>query len=163
MHLFLPEQYQPQTIALFNVVAARLGAALPCARIEHVGASSIPGAVSKGDLDLCVIVSAELFASTLAALEQLGYQIKADTLRTDQLCMLESDSATGPDEAHAIQLIEAGSTFEFFITFRDALRASPAAVRQYNELKHAAAGLGVDEYRKAKRAFIDQILAAIGE
>ena len=44
----------------------------------------------------------------------------------------------------------------------DALRASPAAVRQYNELKHAAANLGVDEYRKAKRAFIDQILATIG-
>jgi GrpB-like predicted nucleotidyltransferase (UPF0157 family)/alkylated DNA repair dioxygenase AlkB len=158
MILLPPEQYQPQSIALFNALAARIKAILPQARIEHVGASSIPGAISKGDLDLCVIVRPEHFAAALAALQALGYTVKADTLRTSQLCMLVPDA---PDQDHAIQLLEAGSRFEFFVVFRDTLRTNPDALRRYNELKQAAAMLGADAYRQAKGEFIDQIVTAV--
>lgn len=160
MRLLSPDQYQPQAAALYESVAARLRDILPKARIEHVGASSIPGAISKGDVDICAIVSSDTFESCLDKLLVLGYQIKTDTLRTHQLCMLVPTESA---EEHAIQLVEAGSKFEFFVSFRDALRNAPDLVRRYNEVKQWAASFDADEYRKAKGAFITEVLTAAGK
>lgn len=157
MKLFPPEQYQPNAEASFIAIKDSLRAVLPDARIEHVGASSIPGAISKGDLDICVIVERAHFAAYLDQILALGYQVKTDTLRTDQLCMLIPIT---PDDDHAIQLIEAGSKFQFFITFRDALRIDPNAVYRYNEVKRRAADQSEQEYRRAKSAFIVEVLTA---
>ena len=33
-----------------------IGGLLPGARIEHVGSTAVPGSLTKGDLDICVIV-----------------------------------------------------------------------------------------------------------
>ena len=157
MNLLKPELYQAQALELFEAVSARISNALPHARIEHVGSSAVPGAISRGDLDVCVIVPAEAFGTSLAEIERLGYRIKEDTLRTTQLCMLVPCCS---HQDHAIQLVEAGSRFEFFVTFRDALRTDPDVLRKYNEVKLASAGRGDDDYRKSKGEFIRGVLAA---
>lgn len=157
MKLLPPDQYQPIAEASFKAIADRLSAVLPDAQVEHVGASSIPGAISKGDLDVCVIVERAQFASYLDRILALGYQVKVDTLRTDQLCML---IPIAPSDNHAIQLVEAGSKFQFFLTFRDALRNDPSAVFRYNEVKRRAADQSEEEYRSAKSAFIVEVLKA---
>ena len=157
MKLLPPDQYQPNAEASFRAVADRLSAVLPDAQIEHVGASSIPGALSKGDLDICVIVKREQFANSLVRILALGYQVKVDTLRTEQLCMLIPNV---PGDDHAIQLVEAGSQFQCFLTFRDALRSDPSAVSRYNEVKRRAADQSEEEYRSAKGAFIVEVLKA---
>ena len=131
----------------------QLPAALPLATVEHIGASSIPQAISKGDIDVLVAVAQADFAQALAALVALGYEEKNDTLRTPQLCMLVSPRA---DIDLAIQLIERGSKFEFFLTFRDALRADPDLVAQYNQIKRCANNSA--DYRLAKSSFIDEVL-----
>jgi GrpB-like predicted nucleotidyltransferase (UPF0157 family) len=157
MKMLPPDQYQPNAVASFKAIADRVFAVLPDAQIEHVGASSIPGAYSKGDLDVCVIVGRGRFAAALERILALGYEVKADTLRTDQLCMLVPIS---PAEDHAIQLVEAGSRFQFFLTFRDVLRNDPQQVARYNEVKLRAAGQSEQEYRRAKSAFIEEVLNA---
>lgn len=159
MELLPPERYQPKAEAAFKALEGRLAPLLSGARIEHVGASSIPGAVSKGDLDVCVIVGKDRFAAALDRLLALGYQVKAGTLRTQQLCMLVP---AAPGDDHAVQLVEAGSKFEFFVSFRDALRRDPDAVARYNEVKRRAAGHSEERYREAKSAFIAQILKQEG-
>ena len=131
----------------------QLSAALPLATVEHIGSSSIPQAISKGDIDVLVAVAQADFAQALAALVALGYEEKNDTLRTPQLCMLVSPRA---DIDLAIQLIERGSKFEFFLTFRDALRADPDLVAQYNQIKRCANNSA--DYRLAKSSFIDEVL-----
>lgn len=158
MQLLSAEDYQPRAQEISEAEIERIGLFLAGARIDHIGSSAIPGAVSKGDIDLCVRVSASQFEHALARLEQLGYQQKLDTMRTDELCMLISPRQ---DVDLALQLIVQGSAFEFFVHFRDALRASPELVGQYNRIKQEAAHLAADEYRAAKSRFINEALASL--
>ncbi len=150
------KDYQPRARELFERLRAALGPRLPSARIEHVGASAIPGALSKGDLDVCVVVAAHDFDAALATLHGAGFREKADTLRTPQLCMLVADR---PDVDLAVQLVERDSKFEFFMAFRDALRGRPELVAEYNQIKQTAAAAGQDAYRAAKSAFIERVLS----
>lgn len=155
MIIYPPSTYQPLAHKVFDEVHAVLQRVLPMASIEHVGASAVPGALSKGDLDICVAVHASDFEAALENLQALGYTIKGDTLRTEQLCMLESSRKDIP---LAIQLIEKDSEFEFFHKFRDALRANPALVDRYNELKLKFAPEGPQTYRDEKAKFIRAVL-----
>ena len=152
-----PSNYQPLAHKVFDEVRAALQRFLPMARIEHVGSSSVPGALSKGDLDVCVSVPAIDFEETLEKLQAFGYTVKGDTLRTEQLCMLE---APRKDISLAIQLIEKDSEFEFFHKFRDALLANPKLVDRYNELKLQFAVQGPQTYRDEKAKFIRSVLDA---
>jgi GrpB-like predicted nucleotidyltransferase (UPF0157 family) len=155
MKIYPPENYQPYAQKVFHEVQAALQPLLPSAKIEHIGSSSIPGAASKGDIDICVAVSAFEFDTALAKLKALGYAIKADTLRTSQLCMLESPRT---DISLAIQLIEKDSPFEFFLKFRDALIDNPDLVAQYNALKRQFVDQGDEIYRDEKAKFIKAVL-----
>ena len=87
--------------------------AIPTAKVEHIGASSVAGAWSKGDLDIYVEVDPAVFEETIGCLIKLGFREKEDTLRTSELCMLESIT----DAEVAIQLVCAGSKFKFFLDF----------------------------------------------
>lgn len=157
MQLLAPDDYQSRVADNFARVAGRLRALLPGARIEHVGSSSIPGAISRGDLDICVLVSAGDFEAVCGEIKDLGYAEKLDTLRTSELCMLVP-TTRGDD--HAIQLVSIGSEFEFFLAFRDTLRADTELVIEYNRIKEQSAPLGEAAYREAKSAFIRGVMAA---
>ncbi len=54
MKFHLAEQYQVACNELFVRYERDIKKLTPNARVEHVGASSIPFAVSKGDLDIFV-------------------------------------------------------------------------------------------------------------
>jgi GrpB-like predicted nucleotidyltransferase (UPF0157 family) len=123
MKLFDSSNYQAQAATVFASVADEVSHLLPDVQIEHIGASAIPGAVSKGDLDICVLVAPQAHAQAVQVLEAASYAIKADTLRTPALCMLLSPRA---DMDVALQVVAKGSEFEFFLHLRDALRADPA-------------------------------------
>jgi GrpB-like predicted nucleotidyltransferase (UPF0157 family) len=155
MKLLEPDQYQANAWMVFEEIRHRLHLELPNARIEHIGASSILGADSKGDIDICVIVSRGDLESAIEALRRLGYVDKQGTLRTPQLCMLVSLRS---DVDLALQVIEEGSEYEFFILFRDALRMNRDLVRRYNQIKRESVHLGEEAYRNAKSRFIEQVL-----
>ena len=155
MELLTASAYQGRAQEIADAEAMAIGNLMPGVRIEHIGSSAIPGALSKGDIDLCLLVPAAQFEQALARLEQLGYREKLDTLRTDELCMLVSPRR---DIDLAVQLVVLGSVFEFFLRFRDALRGSTALVEQYNQIKREAAHLTEDDYRAAKSRFIDEVL-----
>ena len=59
-----------------------------------------------------------------------------------------------------LQVVENGSRFEMFLTFRDALRRDAALLRRYNDLKRACERFGEDCYRAGKAAFIEGVLAS---
>ncbi len=155
MRFLEAEQYQPETLKLFRTVSADIRACLPHARIEHIGASSIPGAVSKGDLDIFVGVRADEIEKTIGLLHGLGFREKTGTLRTESLCMLETAKY---DSDVAIQVVANGSRFEMFLVFRDRLRSDSGLLQRYNELKLDSIGLDEDSYRARKSAFIEKAL-----
>ncbi|MEZ8624957.1 GrpB family protein [Vibrio splendidus] len=154
MKFYPAEQYQAACYELFIRYEREIKKLIPNARVEHVGASSIPSAVSKGDLDIFVGVELGELEDAIERLTTLGFNEKLDTLRTPELCMLESTS--GDDVA--LQVVANGSEFECFLRFRDKLRANPALVEQYNTLKMSCEGWPQDEYREKKADFIEHVL-----
>ena len=66
MKLLEPSEYQAAAGAVYLSVVQEIARLLPDAQAEHIGASAIPGAVSKGDLDICVLVTAQEHARAQA-------------------------------------------------------------------------------------------------
>jgi len=157
MKFLKAEQYQPEALKLFRAISAEVRVCLPNARIEHIGASSIPGAMSKGDLDIFVGVPGDEVEKAVRRLNGLGFREKSGTLRTESLCMLETVKY-GPDVA--IQVVANGSRFEMFLAFRDRLRIDSRLSQSYNELKLESIGLDEDLYRERKSAFIEKTLSS---
>ena len=148
-------EYLPRIDAIFNELHESLLSISPNLRVEHIGSSSIPGAVSKGDLDIFIGVTQEEFNRTIQLLESIGFYEKTDTLRTESLRMMVTDSY---EEDVAIQVVANGTEFECFIDFRDKLRSNPVLVSKYNQLKTDCKSLSHDEYRPIKSSFIKSVL-----
>jgi GrpB-like predicted nucleotidyltransferase (UPF0157 family) len=149
-----PEQYQQKCAQLFNSYQKDISTLLPFAKIEHIGSSSIPNAISKGDLDIYIEVKPEQFEFAIEQLKKLNFIEKQNTLRTHELCMLESLN----NDDVAFQIVVTGSKFTFFLTFRNKLIASPALVDEYNQLKLQCSHLDHDQYRAIKSEFISRVL-----
>ncbi len=148
------DQYQTWCHKKFIYYQTQVLNLLPDARVEHIGSSSIPGAISKGDLDIFVGVHRDDHQNAVLTLTSLGFREKLETLRTPELCMLESDS-----ENIALQVVANDSKFEFFLVFRDKLCSDPTLVNQYNNLKKSCEGMSHNEYRNRKSIFIEQVLS----
>jgi GrpB-like predicted nucleotidyltransferase (UPF0157 family) len=152
MQFFSSKDYQTHCQKLFEDYQSIIQKHLANAQIEHIGASAIPNCISKGDLDIYVAVNN--VEQAIGTIEQLDFKIKQNTLRTPQLCMLESQKS----EDVAIQLVEKGSPFEDFLHFRDKLRTNPKLVNQYNQMKLSCTGFTQEKYREVKSRFIEEIL-----
>lgn len=112
-----PDQYQQRCAQLFNSYKKDISSLLPFAKIEHIGSSAIPNAISKGDLDIYVEVGPDQFEFAIAQLKTLNFIEKQNTLRTDELCMLKSLN----NDDVAFQIVVTHSVFTFFLTFRNKL------------------------------------------
>ena len=141
---------------LFMVLHDRLGAVLPHdAEIEHVGATAVPGCLTKGDLDVVVRVTPDAFAAAERTLSHL-FERDLGSDRTDSFAAFKDDEAQPP---LGVQLVVRGTPLDVFVRFRDRLRADPGLVAQYNAIKLRHNGRGMDTYRAAKSAFIETVLA----
>lgn len=149
-----PEQYQERCAQLFNSYQKDISTLLPFAKIEHIGSSAIPNAISKGDLDIYIEVMPEQFEFAIEQLKTLNFIEKQNTLRTHELCMLESLN----NDDVAFQIVVFGSIFTFFLAFKNKLINSPTLVNEYNELKLQCSHLEPDQYRTIKSDFINRVL-----
>lgn len=149
-----PEQYQQRCAQLFNSYQKDISTLLPFAKIEHIGSSAIPNAISKGDLDIYIEVMSEQFEFAIEQLKTLNFIEKQNTLRTHELCMLESLN----NDDVTFQIVATDSVFTFFLAFKNKLINSPTLVNEYNELKLQCSHLDPDQYRTIKSDFINRVL-----
>ncbi|EKU40319.1 MULTISPECIES: GrpB family protein [Acinetobacter] len=149
-----PELYQQRCTQLFNSYKKDILTLLPFAKIEHIGSSAIPNTVSKGDLDIYIEVKPEQFEMVIERLKTLNFIEKQNTLRTHELCMLESLN----NDDVAFQIVVKDSIYTFFLIFRNKLMDSPALVKEYNQLKLECSHLDHDQYRAIKSDFINRVL-----
>lgn len=155
--LTLSDSASAQARRSFPVVAAVLFAGLPFAQIEHVGATAIPGCLTKGDLDVLVRVDAPDFQRAAVALDGLGLASSTRNERTDDYA--EYDYSAGGVRA-SVQLVAAGSDLDdHFHRLKAILRARPEALAAYNALKTQHEGRSMSGYREAKGRLIDSLLA----
>lgn len=156
MKFFPAHVYQHELKLLFDEYKKQILLLVPNAKVEHIGSSAIPNAYSKGDLDILICIGKTEFEKAIQLLKNLNFREKMNTLRTEDLCMLE---ASNSEKDVAFQVITEDSLYLNFLTFRDILISSPSLVDQYNQLKIACIGFEEDDYRKVKATFIEKILS----
>lgn len=141
-------------LVVFDDLRSTLEKLLPDAGIEHVGSTSTPGAITKGDLDICVLVERSDFGEADRVLaEQFARNIGSD--RTESLSSFVDNSKPVPV---GVQLVVRGGREDFFVRWRDLLRRSPQVLKTYNELKRRWHGRSHETYRMEKSTFIEREL-----
>lgn len=150
-----PRDYQDVANAAYEDAELLLTAILPDARVEHVGASAIPGAWSRGGVDICVAAPRDAFDEALGVLGEAGYVQRSLDDSGDRRAMLAAPDAVVP---LTLRLIESGSVHESLMRLRDALRADAALLSRFNAIKIEAAPLGGAAYARAKAAFFGDVL-----
>lgn len=143
---------------LFGHVSSELRALLPpSADIRHIGATAIPGCVTKGDLDIVVRVASVDFLTADGALAG-RFSRNIGSKRTANFASFE-DAATSPHLG--IQLTVVDGEDDYFHLFAEALMRDPELVARYNALKRQFDGQPMDVYRAAKSAFVTRVLSGL--
>jgi GrpB-like predicted nucleotidyltransferase (UPF0157 family) len=148
------EQVRERAEEAFRVHHARLFSLLPYADIQHVGSTAIPGARTKGDLDIQVRVPPERFAQAEAVLAE-HYARNEGNERTSEFASFQDETLEVP---LGIQLTAMGGSCDFFARARDLLRADAKLLAEYDALKARWDGKPMDAYREEKGAFFEKLL-----
>ena len=143
----------------FLRIAADVSSILPGAEIEHVGATAVAGCLTKGDIDVLARVSPRDFPAAARALDAALRRSERNDPTADYV---EYDYDRDGCCA-SIQLVVASCWHDRrFRRFKRALASDDAALARYNELKRLHEGRSMTDYRAAKSAFIDALLADEG-
>ena len=140
---------------LFRAVSKSLAQLLPpTADVRHIGATAVPGCLTKGDLDIVVRVPVDQFSDADAVLASRFARNKG-SVRSETFAAFE-DASSQPHLG--IQLVAINGPFDFFHLFVEALQQSPRLVEEYNALKRRHDGADMALYRAAKDAFVEAVL-----
>jgi GrpB-like predicted nucleotidyltransferase (UPF0157 family) len=137
---------------LFASIEAQVASLLPRAQVEHVGSTSLPDGLTKGDLDVQVRVQAGDFEEACRALVRI-YEANPGGFTDDGRSY--KDDATDPPLGVHVTVIDGPSDLQF--RQRDLLRARPELRAEYDSLKRRFHGGNMDEYREAKDRFWENL------
>jgi uncharacterized protein len=116
----------------------------------------VPGALTKGDIDILLRTSPSDFALTVAALKR-HFQIKQRANWTLEFASFGEDAAY--DLPVGVQVVVKNSRMDFFLFLREYFIKNPASLDEYNRMKAAHSRDGEKGYWKAKDEFLSKILA----
>lgn len=158
---FRPEsELWPLVDRAFQRHSREIRTLVPSAQVEHIGATSIPGSLTKGDVDLLVRVPADDFGSAVEALRGRYAVAQPDHWSGTFAGFEEQQEGELPV---GVQLIVAGSTDDArLVSLRRLLRGRPDLVERSNELKRRYEGGDPAAYEDAKQVFLDEIVRAEG-
>lgn len=140
---------------LFESEKERLLEFIPGVDIQHIGGTSIPDSISKGDLDINVRVKKEDFNGVVKRLKKV-YEINQPENWTDGFASFKDDLRD-----LGVQVTTIGGSEDYFITQRDYLRNHPKVLEELNILKQEFEGRNMDEYRHEKSRFFDNLNSEI--
>ncbi len=126
---------------------------LPRAQIAHVGSTSIPGCLTKGDLDLAIRVEQKDFEAAEFVLDSM-FDRNEGSYKSPSFASFRKDTTP----SLGIQLVVAQSELDVFVRFRDMLRSDQNLLEQYNALKLNCQNASMQDYRIAKSEFIQLVL-----
>lgn len=158
--------YDPVWEARFLAEASRVRAAIGdlVTAIEHVGSTAVPGLAGKPVLDLAVAVLSEASADLcIEPLERLGYEYRGPYGEDPRRRYYVRDSE-GVRVGQIHLYVLPAPAWNEKLAFRDALRADPELLAEYEAEKYRVAeAVGWDKaaYSLGKGAFIEQVLAAL--
>jgi GrpB-like predicted nucleotidyltransferase (UPF0157 family) len=139
----------------FETEHARLRTLLPAAEVLHTGGTSVPGALTRGDLDIHVRVAAADFAPACQRLSR-AYASYRQEMWTDEFATFVRPNA---EVETGVALTAVGGEHDRrFLSAWSKLRRDPQLLAAYNELKEACDGAASEDlYQAAKSAFFDRL------
>ena len=142
--------------SLFDEHFDQLSAALPAARIEHIGSTAIGTIAAKNVVDIIVGVDEHALSNAVQAIQAIGYHLDGRRGQHAWLCW----PAVELRQLIAHVVPAGGAEWQRRIRFRDILRADPGLARDYEQLKLRAAARTDDwtEYTGMKKAFVHRVL-----
>lgn len=127
---------------------------LPSADIQHVGSTSIPNSLTKGDLDITVRVPAEKFKQATDVLKSM-YEINQPENWSEVFASFKDEKSLGID--FGVQLVIQNSKSDDFVKLRDILLENPQLVEELNSIKMKYEGKSMGNYRKEKADFFQRL------
>jgi GrpB-like predicted nucleotidyltransferase (UPF0157 family) len=119
-----------------------------------VGGSSVPGALTRGDVDLHLRVQPADFSAAVEALRRT-HSVVHPEIWGPTLATFEATDTALPT---GIAVTPVGSEHDLrFTRTWKLLRAQPALVAEYNAVKLAEDGPGGEGYEERKSAFFDRV------
>ncbi len=156
VHFFVPSQSYLQRVSdLFEEHRKKILYLVPTAEVEHIGATSVPGLLTKGDLDLQVSVFLEEFERAIVLL-QTEYSDHQLENWTESFASFKDEK--GSDIPVGVQLVIQGSKSDIFVKSRELLLAQPDRVEELNRLKQVHADGDMDTHIKHKGEFFTMLL-----
>jgi GrpB-like predicted nucleotidyltransferase (UPF0157 family) len=155
-----PRRFEAERALLERVLAKWLEGG-----IHHVGATSIPGLASKPIIDMMAGVrDLDVARAAFRALGEHSYVYAPH--RPGIAHHFAKPSPRLSEMTHGLHLTEPGSDlWRERLAFRDALRADPGLVAEYQALKMRLAEMhrnDIEAYTVGKRAFVTRVLASAG-
>lgn len=152
----LTREPRAQARERYERTAATISAALPAAHVEHVGSTSVPGCIGKGDVDVLVRVAPEAFERSREVLDEVLVRSR----RNEPTSSYVEYDHHEPEACAAVHLVAAGGSHDDFHRFKALLLDDPVVLQRYNALKRHYDGHPMRDYRRAKAHFIESLLAA---
>jgi GrpB-like predicted nucleotidyltransferase (UPF0157 family) len=153
MRLIPSDSIQPQASRILTSTRERLRALDVPGELMLVGGSSVPGALTRGDVDLHLRVEPTEFPNAVRDLER-HFTVAHPEIWTDTLAAFELRD----DLPVGIAVTPAGSEHDIrFTRCWQLLAADPSLVLEYNGVKRSAPAA---EYEVRKSAFFDRLLEA---
>ena len=121
--------------------------------VEHIGATSMPDGITKGDVDVNLRVAAERFDSLVASLSA-RFDV-AQPQNWSGTYASFSDARRGLPLG--IQVTVTGSDDDFLVDLRDRMLENPDLRCRYDAVKRANASAGRDAYWHAKDDFLRRL------
>lgn len=154
------EPYQPAWEELFRIERERVATSLgiPVAVVEHIGSTAVPGLSAKPIID--IMIGSERVPPPVAwseILATLGYEALGEAGVPERWYFRLR--ATPFRNVHVVE--QDGAHWVKNLAFRNYLRRSPEAAREYESAKHAAIMAGATTlvaYSRAKRAVVEDLL-----
>ena len=140
----------------FEEEKEKLATIIPNADIQHIGSTSIPNAITKGDLDLQVRIEGIDFQEAIEKLKKL-YDINQPENWTENYASFKDGKR---DMSIGIQLTVKGSGDDrLFQEQQKLLSNNPDVLKEYNEMKLSFEGKDIREYRAARHKFFETLKA----
>ncbi|MGA2445870.1 MAG: GrpB family protein [Opitutaceae bacterium] len=150
------EEFRRQAESIVATVAESIAQLVGRGEIEHIGATAIPGALTKGDVDVLVRVARDDFPAAVDALKRRFAIHQPENWNADFASFRDEITFSLP---LGIQLVVKGADSDFFLYLRDRLRADARLLAEYNQLKTRHGGGKPENYWRAKNRFFERMLA----
>jgi GrpB-like predicted nucleotidyltransferase (UPF0157 family) len=154
---FLPEShFRLRVCQRFEQLKGELTVLIPGADVQHVGSTSIPDSLTKGDLDIQIRVGAAAYLEGKQRLSEI-YDVNVGGFVADDAVSFEDYSGT---PSVGIHLTVIGGSADIQWRFRNLLMASESLRQEYDDLKRQFDGQSMAKYREAKERFVTRVLDA---